>query len=239
MTLPTPVNLKLWGLSTSNLCKACGKIANLKHVLTGCQYYLRSYTWRHNEILVIIAEIAKMCCETANEISCIKTSIQFVKEGNVSKTPHRNNRHKPTLLDGCMDWHVIADVDRQLAFPTEITSTCQHPDRIIWSVNSKKAIIAKLTIPFETNIDWAHQRKLEKYEDLCEQCIKNSWSTDIFPLEIGCRGFISNATSTFLTKFGLSPAKKMEYIKKIQNKAVTASEQIWHSYRSNTINKVW
>ena len=55
--LPTPVNLKLWGLSTSNLCKACGKIANLKHILTGCQYSLRSYTWRHNEMLGIIAEI--------------------------------------------------------------------------------------------------------------------------------------------------------------------------------------
>ena len=25
---------------------------------------------------------AKMCCETANEISYIKTNIQFVKEGN-------------------------------------------------------------------------------------------------------------------------------------------------------------
>ena len=133
--LPTPVNLKLWGLSISNLYKACGKIATLKHILTGCQYYLRSYTWRHNEILGIIAEIAKMCCETANEIPCIKTNIQFVKEGNVSKTPHRNNRHKPTLLDGCTDWRVIADVDRQLAFPTEITSTRQRPDLVIWSVN--------------------------------------------------------------------------------------------------------
>ena len=164
--LSTPVNLKLWGLSTSNLCKACRKIANLKHVLTGYQYSLRSYTWRHNEILGVIAEIAKMCCETANEISCIKTNIQFVKEGNVSKTPHRNNRQKPTLLDGCTDWRVIADVDRQLAFPTEITSTLQLPDHVIWSVNSKKVIIAELTIPFETNIDWAHQWKLKKYEDL-------------------------------------------------------------------------
>ena len=63
-----------------------------------------------------------MCCETANKISCIKISIQFIREGNVSKTPHRN-RQKPTLLDGCTDWCVIADVDRQLAFPTEITST--------------------------------------------------------------------------------------------------------------------
>ena len=109
-----------------------------------------------------------MCCETANEISCIKTNIQLVKEGNVSKTPHRNNRHRPTLLDGCTDWHVIADVDRQLAFPTEITSTRQCPDLVIWSVNSNKAINAEITIPFETKIDWAHQRKLEKYEDLRE-----------------------------------------------------------------------
>ena len=82
--LPTPVNLKLWELSTSNLYKACGKIANLKHVLTGCQYSLRSYTWRHNEMLGIIAEIARMCCETANEISCMKTNI-IVKEGTFRK----------------------------------------------------------------------------------------------------------------------------------------------------------
>ena len=75
---PTPVNLKLWGLSTFNLCKTCGKIANFKHALTGCQYSLRSYTWRHDEIFGIIAEIAKMCCETANKISCIRTSVQFI-----------------------------------------------------------------------------------------------------------------------------------------------------------------
>ena len=71
-----------------------------------------------------------MCCETANEISCIKTSIQFIKEENVSKTLHRN-RHKPILLDGYMDWRIVADVDQQFAFPTEITSTHQHPDLII------------------------------------------------------------------------------------------------------------
>ena len=134
-----------------------------------------------------------------------------------------------------MDCRVIADVDRQLAFPTEITSTCEHPNLVIWSVHSKKVILAKLTIPFEANIDWAHQSKLEKYEDLREQCVKNGWSTDIFPLEIGCRGFISNSTSTSLTKLGLSPAEKREYIKKIQNKTVTVSERIWHAYRSKTM----
>ena len=79
------------------------------------------------------------------------------------------NRICDTSSNTC---RVFAHVDRQLAFPTEITSTRQRPDLIIWSVNSKKVIIAKLTIPFETNIDWAHQRKLEKYEDLREQCTK-------------------------------------------------------------------
>ena len=119
-----------------------------------------------------------MCSEIANKISCKKTSVQFIKEGNVLKTPHRN-WYKSTVLDGCTDWHVIADVNRQLPFPTR-----QHPDLVIWSVNSKK-VMAELTIPFEVNIIWAHQRKLEKYEDLRDQCVKNSWSTDIFPLEIG------------------------------------------------------
>ena len=78
--LTTPVYLKLWGLSTSYFCKACGKIAYLKYVLTGCQCFLKCYTWRHNEILGIIAEIARMSCETANRISCIKTSIQLKKK---------------------------------------------------------------------------------------------------------------------------------------------------------------
>ena len=211
--LPTPVNLKFGGLSTSNLCKAYGKIANLKHVLTGYQHFLRSYTWRHNEILGIIPKIAKMCYETANKISCIKTSTQFIKEGNISKIPQRNRR-KPTLLDGCMDWRVIPVVDRQLAFPTELTSTRQRSDLVIRSVNSKKVIIAELTIPFEVNIDWAHQCKLEKYENLREYCVKNGCSPDTFPREIGCRGFISNSTSIFFTKLGLSLVEKREYIKK-------------------------
>ena len=159
----------------------------------------------------------------------------LLKKETFWKTPH-GNRHKPTLFDGYMDWHVIADVESQLIFPTEITSTRQRPDLVIWSVNSKKVIITELTVPFEDNIIWAHQRKLKKYEDLREQCIKNGWSTDIFPLEIGCQGFISNSTSTFLYKLGLSPSEKRKYIKKIQNKTVNASERIWQSYKANTIH---
>ena len=57
--LPTPVNLHAWGLTTSDRCSACGKTASLKHNLPGCEYALRRYTWRHNEVLEMFSEVSK------------------------------------------------------------------------------------------------------------------------------------------------------------------------------------
>ena len=41
--LPTPVNLHACGLITSDQCRACGKTASLKHIITGFEYAPRSY----------------------------------------------------------------------------------------------------------------------------------------------------------------------------------------------------
>ena len=82
--LPTPVNLHAWGLTTSDRCRARGKTVSLKHILIGCEYTLRSYTWRHNEVLEIFSEVSKTCCETANKaLNIINKAIQFVKDGNI------------------------------------------------------------------------------------------------------------------------------------------------------------
>ena len=43
-------------LPTSNLCRASGKTASLKIILTGSEYSLASYTLRHKEVLAIFAE---------------------------------------------------------------------------------------------------------------------------------------------------------------------------------------
>ena len=116
--LSTPVNLHAWGLTTSDRCRACGKTASLKHILTGCEYALRSYTWRHNEVLEIFSEVSKTCCETANKALNITNNfaIQFVKEGNISKIA-RENMRKPSLLEGCTDWHVATDLKHNFIFP--------------------------------------------------------------------------------------------------------------------------
>ena len=54
--------------------------------------------------------------------------------------------------------------------PKEFTAAARikHTDIIIWSVKAKKVFVIELSVPYEENFDWPHQRKLEKYEDLRE-----------------------------------------------------------------------
>ena len=75
----------------------------------------------------------------------------------------------------------------------------------------------------------------KKYEDLREQCVRNGLITNVFPIEVGCRGFIANSTSVFLTNLGLPPSDKRKYMEKIQDKALTVSSWIWQSHRATTI----
>ena len=160
----------------------------------------------------------------------------FVKEGNISKIARENIR-KPSLLEGCMDCHVATDLKHNFIFPTEIALTTKRPDIVIWSVKAKKVFVIELTVPCEENFDWAHQRKLEKYEDMREQCVRNGWITNVFSIEVGWRGFIANSTSVFLTNLGLPPSDKRKYMEKIQDKALTASAWIWQSHRATTIRQ--
>ena len=122
-----------------------------------------------------------------------------------------------------------------IIFPTEIALTTKHPDIIIWSVKAKKVFVIKLTVPFEESFDWAHQCNLEKYEDLQEQCVRNGRITNVFPIQVRCRGFIANSTSVFLSNLGLPPSDKRKYIEKIQDNALTASAWIWQLHRMTTI----
>ena len=63
----------------------------------------------------------------------------------------------------------------------------------------------------------------------------NGWITNLFPIEVRCRGFIPNSTSVFFINLGLPPSNKRKYIEKIQDKALTASAWIWQSYRATII----
>ena len=123
--------------------------------------------------------------------------------------------HKPPLLEGCTGWQVATDSKYNFIFPTEMALTTKRPDIVIWTVKAKKVFVIELMVLFEENFDWPHQRKMEKFEDLREECVRNDWITNVFPIEVGCRGFIANSTSVFLNNLGLPPSDKKKYMEKI------------------------
>ena len=61
------------------------------------------------------------------------------------------------------------DLDRQLRFPTEITTTSLRPDIVVWSTKAKSVHLVELTVPMEEGIEAAFERKKAKYSDLAAE----------------------------------------------------------------------
>ena len=58
--LPTPANHKQWGFTGDDTCAMCKSArGTLRHVLSSCGSSLQMYTWRHNRVLAILAEITE------------------------------------------------------------------------------------------------------------------------------------------------------------------------------------
>ena len=91
--------------------------------------------------------------------------------------------HIPTCIQSL---NLRVDLDRQLKFPPEITTTSLRPDIILWSPSVKAVILAELTVPWEGGMEAAFEGKKEKYTGLAAECREAGWS--ICPVEVGCRG---------------------------------------------------
>ena len=63
-------------------------------------------------------------------------------------------------------FNIFADLKNcEVIFPSDIISTAQMPDMLIWNNHTLKFYVIELTIPFETNFFDANKRKLEWYTD--------------------------------------------------------------------------
>ena len=56
-TLPSLSNLFRWGKSLTASCSQCRHVQTTKHVLSGCSSCLDRYTWRHNSVLLNLANV--------------------------------------------------------------------------------------------------------------------------------------------------------------------------------------
>lgn len=78
------------------------------------------------------------------------------------------------------------DLDRQLQFPTEITTTSLQPDIVVWSTKARSVHLIELTVPLEKGLEAAFERKKAKNSELAAECREAGWKTRIYPEEAGC-----------------------------------------------------
>ena len=153
-----------------------------------------------------------------------KKIIKFIKAGEKPPTTQSSRR---CLLSSAPDWQLIVDLGRRLKFPEHISTTSLRPDMVLFSTKTKQVILWELTVPWEENMELAYERKMEKYQDLVDDCKRRGWKASCYPIEVGVRGFAGKSLNQALNKMGISGLKKRRAVQTILDMAVKSSKWIW------------
>ena len=229
--LPSPKNLSQW-YGEDPTCALCPTPATLRHSMSGCKTSLTQgrYTWRHNQVLKSLASALENMRSVANSLPPRTANPQkttmFVREGR--KAPkHLSTKPEAGHLYVARDWKMLADIGKQLVFPPEIVSTNLRPDLVLWSPSTKTAYIIELTVPWENSVEEAYERKKLRYSELAAEAKQRGWNTKVYPVEVGCRGFVASSTIRLLRELGSHGQALRRTIRAVSEAAERSSQWIW------------
>lgn len=150
----------------------------------------------------------------------------FVREG---VTAARSNSTPSERSQLCLarDWKMLADIGKQLVFPSEIATTSLRPDLVLWSPSIKKVYIIELTVPWEDSMEEAYERKHLRYADLAAEAKHCGWNTEVCPVEVGCRGFVGTSTTKLLRDLGIKGQNQRTAVKAASEAAERSSQWLW------------
>ena len=72
----------------------------------------------------------------------------------------------------------------------DILVTNLKPDLVIVNKTNKFVTLLELSVPFETNIENTHDRKVKRYQNLINDIEQSGYTVYYYLLEIGSQGFI-------------------------------------------------
>ena len=118
--------------------------------------------------------------------------------------------------------------------PTDIIITSQRPDLVIVNRILKKVTLVELTVPFDLNVTRAHERKLDRYENLINDINDTDYTAAYLAIEVGSRGFISNDNNLRLKElfnmFGICSKKELNMlISNLKKAVIIASYCVFYS----------
>ena len=111
-------------------------------------------------------------------------------------------------------------------FPPHVAQTEERPDIVAW--NDKAVYLVELTIPFETGMVEAAERKQQKYSNLVACCRGNGFRTTLVTVEVGSRGFLhKRSLNNFYTLVKATQNDKLAMEKEMIHRAILVSFRIW------------
>lgn len=200
--LPTFSNLKTWGKRTQSKCKLCSNHETLLHTLNNCSISL-----------------------------------------NQGRYTWRHNsilRHILTNLKGLIgtennDVLIFSDLSGFTTtggtLPVNVIVSKLKPDIVIQNTKEKSIHLVELTVPFETNIKKAHDRKHKKYIDLVSDISDNGFTCDLTCFEVGSRGLITPENVGRIAEiFSFIKSKPHRaLVKELSKMALLSSYTIWNA----------
>jgi len=235
------------------LLAVCGRQGvTLSHILGGCHWVREvenklhredRYTWRHNNVLLLIATAIKEHIIDLRKKPDKKDRcrlITFIPAGH--RPPSNRSTSVKGLLAQASDWSLQFDLPEfrlpgsSYLFPHEICATPLKIDGCIISREKRICIGLELTVPMEENIPKWHRLKASKYEDLQLEARQNGWKLSTLVIEVGSRGWIPSSAISIFHSLGLPSSK--ELCNRLSHAALKSSYIIWLN-RFNKDFKPW
>ena len=91
----------------------------------------------------------------------------------------------------------------------------------------KICIILEMPVTMDVNIEKWHSVKLEKYQVGIQQEADKDWSTYVYPIEVGARGFIDNRVRNNFLQMGIDRNAATSTISKMSHMTRRCSYVIW------------
>lgn len=97
----------------------------------------------------------------------------------------------------------------------------------MWSTKARSIHLIELTVPLEEGIEAAFERKKARYSELAAECREAGWKTNIYPVEVGCRGFLGLSTIRLLREAGVTGGRLRRATKDLAEEAEKGSFWLW------------
>ena len=235
--LPTPQNLNIWYRTDEHKCHLCGETGTLDHILTGCKTALVQgrYKYRHDKILKELAYWIEEKRKVVNSAPLKKRAwIKFRKAGE--KVRGSQQHIQESVLNVSRDWKLQVDLpETPLRIPEQVAATFQRPDIILTSEAVKQLIVIELTVPTEARVGISSELKRTKYEEgVATAARMKGWSTVIYTVEMGCRGFPAYSMGRMLAEIGYKGREKRMILQKLSTITEETSMYIYKTARFKT-----